>query len=280
MATLPFLLAASLTTAMPTSALPEPAPRAVHPALWVVSDADTTIYLFGTFHALDGSTNWFKDEVKTAFDRSDELMLETLVPEYPPATNASLRVSGNARFAQQAVAPLPRPAIRPLVPQASFLASTKVVMAASHARGMTPAEGADAILRRTAESCGKPVGGLESFQFQMNMFTSLASPEAAPPPQDKKAMANISKALAELESAWSRGDVAAFTPMLDQMRADTPATYETMFVQRNAKWARWIANRLKQPGVVFVAVGAGHLTGPDSVQNQLAALGVKAGRIN
>ena len=39
------------------------------PALWVVRDADTTIYLFGTFHLLDGRP-WFNDEVKTAFDAS------------------------------------------------------------------------------------------------------------------------------------------------------------------------------------------------------------------
>ena len=43
------------------------------PALWVVRDADTTIYLFGTFHLLDGRP-WFNDEVKTAFDASSELV--------------------------------------------------------------------------------------------------------------------------------------------------------------------------------------------------------------
>jgi uncharacterized protein YbaP (TraB family) len=68
--------------------------------------------------------------------------------------------------------------------------------------------------------------------------------------------------------------------MLMQMRAQSPETYKTMFVERNARWAGWIANRLKTPGTVFVAVGAGHLSGPDSVQSQLAAIGVKSARIN
>jgi uncharacterized protein YbaP (TraB family) len=31
---------------------------------------------------------------------------------------------------------------------------------------------------------------------------------------------------------------------------------------------------LKQPGTVFIAVGAAHLAGPDSVQAQLAKMGV------
>ena len=46
------------------------------PAIWVVKDPDTTIYLFGTFHALNGKSAWFNDEVKSAFDRSGELVLE------------------------------------------------------------------------------------------------------------------------------------------------------------------------------------------------------------
>ena len=51
------------------------------PALWVVKDADTTIYLFGTFHALDGKTDWFNDEVRAAFDRSSKVYLEIVKPE-------------------------------------------------------------------------------------------------------------------------------------------------------------------------------------------------------
>ena len=52
------------------------------PALWVVRDDDTTIYLFGTFHLLDGRP-WFNDEVRTAFDASHELVLEAIIPENP-----------------------------------------------------------------------------------------------------------------------------------------------------------------------------------------------------
>ncbi|MEG8018125.1 TraB/GumN family protein [Sphingomonas sp. LR55] len=37
--------------------------------------------------------------------------------------------------------------------------------------------------------------------------------------------------------------------------------------------------RLGTPGTVFIAVGAGHLAGKDSVQAQLAKLGVKAERV-
>jgi hypothetical protein len=48
---------------------------------------------------------------------------------------------------------------------------------------------------------------------------------------------------------------------------------------RNAKWADALARRMKRPGTVFVAVGAGHLAGPQSVQRMLEAKGYKARRL-
>jgi len=279
----PLLLASSIAVPPPGGAeTSSAADQAVHPALWVVKDADTTIYLFGTFHALDGTTNWFKSDVKTAFDRSNELILETLVPELPKknAMNASpprqVAAAGKARFAKRGA---PVAGIPQVAPPASLLASTQIVMNASHARGMSSAQGADAILREAAENRGETVAGLESFQFQLNMFSSLPAPETPAPTSDPQTMQKISIALAQLQDAWNRGDITAFDPMLAQMRAQSPLSYDTMFVQRNAHWAHWIAERLRQPGVIFVAVGAGHLTGPDSVQNQLAAQGVKSERI-
>ncbi len=46
------------------------------PALWVVKDEDSTVYMFGTIHMLKPGYSWFDDGVKEAFDNSDELMLE------------------------------------------------------------------------------------------------------------------------------------------------------------------------------------------------------------
>jgi uncharacterized protein YbaP (TraB family) len=37
---------------------------------------------------------------------------------------------------------------------------------------------------------------------------------------------------------------------------------------------------MTQPGIVFVAVGTGHLVGPDSVQSQLAERGITSARIS
>ena len=253
-------------SAPPAARAPEPDAR---PALWVVNDEDTIIYLFGTFHALDGRTPWFNDEVQTAFAASDELVLETIVPDLgaPPP-------------------PPPAPMMRmvpvgPYAGSASFLSSSRMVMSAGRDQGMSTDQGADSVLRKAAEQIGKPVDGLESFEFQLGMFSRMPGSQLpSNPTEAARAKAALSNVLTRLQAAWSRGDVEGFTPMLQQMEARSPETYRQIFLNRNARWAQWIARRLKQPGTVFVAVGAGHLAGKDSVQKKLAALNVRSQRIN
>ena len=64
----------------------------------------------------------------------------------------------------------------------------------------------------------------------------------------------------------------------DDMRRREPKLYQLLLVQRNQVWATKIAAMLQQPGTVFIAVGAAHLAGPDSVQMQLHKLGIEAVR--
>ena len=279
MAILHLLVGASVA-ASPIPQAPHVAPVATrlavpdHPALWVVNDGDTIIYLFGTFHALDGKSRWFEQAVKTAFSASDQLMLETLVPDsLRGPTPVAQPIAG---FSHQ-----PGPLAKLAPSASSMLTSSRTVMRAGRTEGMSTDRGADAVLRDAADQTGKPVAGFESFQFQLSMFNSLQTTPQAPAAQNPRAIRALGSVLSNLEAAWNRGDVeTAFTPLLQQMEKESPQTYKTMFVERNARWAHWIAQRLKSPGTVFVAVGAGHLSGPDSVQNQLAAIGVKSARIN
>ena len=275
---MPLVLAAAAASTPVAAIQAAPTPAAFdagRPALWVVNDDDTIIYLFGTFHTLDAKTDWFDRSVRTAFFASDELVLETLVPKPPGAS--SLSGTGTLSPLLRGTAPMPVAQLAP----SSFLGTTRMVASAGRASGMSTDLGADAVLRDAADQTGKPVGGLETFQFQLNMFSSLPPPpRSATPAHDPRMAKALGAALAQLQSSWSRGDVEVFAPMLRQMQAQSPQTYNRMFVERNARWAQWIAGRMKSPGTVLVAVGAGHLSGPDSLQQQLGALGVKSARIN
>jgi len=77
-----------------------------------------------------------------------------------------------------------------------------------------------------------------------------------------------------LETAWFNGDTAVIGKAVLQMRSEGEAFYQTLLAQRNVRFAARIKEMLSQPGTVFVAIGAGHLVGPDSVQAQLEKSGI------
>jgi uncharacterized protein YbaP (TraB family) len=143
------------------------------------------------------------------------------------------------------------------------------------------------ILRHVAEAEGKQVEGLETLQLQINMFNHMpAAPTSAAQPKghlaaaDKAEIDGLSKAMAEMQSAWKRGDQSVFVRMLSQLKAASPDTYRMMFTERNARWADWVRARMQTPGTVFIAVGAGHLAGPDSLLVRLAERGIPSQRVN
>ncbi|GAA4020466.1 TraB/GumN family protein [Sphingomonas swuensis] len=227
------------------------------PALWVVGDADTTIFLFGTIHTHDGRAHWFDHAVRLAFERSDELVLETIVPTE-----------------------LPRVAVAP----GSGLAVAHRTIDTARAAGLSVQLGADLVLARAADAAAKPVIGLESFDEQLRMYQALPGPTrpaipaaAVSSPPAKDALAPFLRHMVE---SWNRGDAGPVETVVDTVKIQSPEAYRRLFSERNAAWARWIGRRLDRPGVVFVAVGTGHLVGPDSVQARLSQAGIHSARIN
>ena len=273
-----FLIAALLASANVAPSLPAPiapapiAKPAAHPAMWVLRDADTTIYLFGTFHALDGKSEWFTGNVRTAFSSADELVLETVIPERPKLATRPSNPNAQQRNIQGFS----------VAPGASFLATTRMAVSASRERGMQVAKGADMVLRRAAEDSGKAVEGLETFEFQLGMFNTMSSvqPVSSAPREDPAAKAQLAAVMDLMQSAWGSGDQRVFASLLEDMRQATPGNYQVMFPERNARWADWIKARMDRPGTVFVAVGAGHFAGPDSVLSKLTTRGMVATRLN
>ena len=238
--------------------------------MWAISDEDTTIFLFGTFHALDRDTGWFSDTVRAAFNHSEELVLETVVPSDPAELLASLSrhsLSSPARAGEPVVAT-----------RSGAVEASSAAMSAGREVGMSVDHGADAVLRRAAQSAGKTVDGLESFDFQLAMFAAL--PAQRGPAAPAKGGPDLGDVMQDMKAAWKRGDSGRFAAVLGHVERQSPETYRRMFTERNARWAQWVARRMERPGVVFVAVGTGHLIGRDSLQQRLTEQGYDAVRIS
>jgi uncharacterized protein YbaP (TraB family) len=285
--------AQAATPPAPAAAPAAPLPDA-DPALWVVRDADTTIYLFGTFHLLDGRP-WFNDEVKTAFDASGELVMEAVLPQDPAslqplimryAVDSEGRTLSSRLNAEQNAA-LGRALTAAGVPAAAFdrfepwfVAMTLAVLGAQKL-GISGAAGPETVLTNAASARHIPIGELEGFEFQLRMLDGM--PEALQIEQLTDTLEKndeIAAKLAPMLAAWSAGDVERVAELLneDQDEQD-PALRRLIFTDRNAAWARWVQERMARPGTVFMAVGAGHLAGDDSVQAVLARNGVRAERV-
>ena len=263
------------------------------PALWVLSDDDTTIYLFGTMHALKTDLVWFDDAVADAFGKSDELVLEMIPP--PPeemagfVQTAAIAKPGSglstiltedqyARFAAAASSiGLPAQMLEPMQP---WFAGVTLATAPLQQLGYSAEAGAEQVLQTAAAKRSMQMVGLETFEQQMGFFTGLSQ-------EDQIAflmagvddMGEMKETFENMETAWAMGDTKATADLLNEGMEDTPKLHEVLLKNRNAAWAKWIGTRMESPGTVFIAVGAGHLAGDDSVQSMLAAKGFTATRI-
>ena len=302
------LLAASFLFAAPavaqTAPASAPAPAApaaavaalpdADPAIWVVKDPDTTIYMFGTFHALDGKSDWFNEEVKTAFDQSGELVLELpdiedkaalapVIMKYALDTSGKplsekLSPSGKEKLTK-ALAGMGAPptAFDKFKP---FFATLTLVMAGAQKLGFTGENGAEATLTKAAKASKKPISGLETIDYQMGLFANMSEADQITMLEETlKEIDQLGPMFAEMNKHWTSGDADGMAKLMNDMNVQSPAMYKTLLVDRNVNWAEWIDKRLDKPGVVFMGVGAGHLGGKDSVQAILAKRGIKSARI-
>src|SRR5688572_19600100 len=59
------------------------------PAMWMVSDRDTNIYLFGTVHLLPPGTQWRTSKFEQVANDAGTLVVETIIDEKNPQAFAA-----------------------------------------------------------------------------------------------------------------------------------------------------------------------------------------------
>ncbi len=260
--------------------------------MWVVRGAGAEITLFGSVHELPAATVWLSPAIAARFDAADTLVLETIVPTDPAAIGALLRGFGGAdkakpllvRIGPERAKQLTKAATDFGLPVAAlggsktWLAALTIAGIAASRDGLSTDNGVEATLTLRAAAAHKPVVGLERPGEQLGYFDAL--PEA-----DQQAL--LGTILDELpsEAADTKALVASWLGgRPEEINADkelhaSPALERALLINRNARWADWIAGVLRHPGKVFVAVGAAHLTGANSVQAMLAQRGLVVERL-
>lgn len=282
------LLLTAPACAQPVASAPAPAGG---PALWKVADEDTTIYLFGTIHALPEGLEWFEGPLADAFNGSDELVTELDPAEIASASQVALALallppdqslrglmSAEERPRYEAAVTSLGGDLKQFDRLEPWFATILLVQMQMKKRGVGPESGVESAF--VARSAGKTHRGLESAAFQLGLFDSIPLDQQLGYLDDTiDSLPQFNAELDEMVADWLSGNADALALLLNDEMSSSEL-YERLLVGRNRNWAEWIDQRLDRPGAVFVAVGAGHLAGPGSVQDQLARRGLTVTRVN
>ena len=286
---------AALWAAPAAAETPSAEPR---PAVWLLADADTKIYLFGTIHILPPGLEWRSPALDRVVAEADELVLE--VAEDPDAIDeaamAPMLQLGKQVSILSRVALVRRKPLRALVESLGFpvetfdgmqtwaAAMTIGVTAMSHGYGVDLAAGEELTgvedaLRADFLAAGRPIGGVETGPQQLGFLSALPMRTQREMLESMVAASDAGEGdpMEPTEESWLRGDVDAIAVEMGEM---PPELYEALLTRRNANWTEWLVRRLDRPGTVLFAVGAGHLAGAQSVQSMLAARGHEVRRID
>lgn len=265
------------------------------PALWLVRDADSEIYLFGTLHALPPGLDWRTPAYDAAYRKADAVWLEAEVDRASPAEISDLvtryGVDFDRRLSQRLSSrDLARLSRQVDVARIDHLRPWAAALMLSMQPGSGPSvsvdAGADMAISRRARRNAKPIRTFETLEEQARMFASL------PEPSELKYLTGVIRERAQprrivlgaktpnLQDAWMQGDLARLAPeLVDEMRHANPGLYEAFLKNRNLAWAATLEERLSGSGVDLVNVGALHMIGPDGLPALLAARGYRVDRI-
>lgn len=291
-------LLASLAFLFVASCASTPAPNdaaGAAPALFVARDADSTLYLYGTIHLRRDGDIWGGPHVEAALAESQEVWTEA---DLDPASETrgqaeAMRLGMSPDVAlsthlateeQQRLAALcqrlgiPSSALERMRPWMAALTLSIVPMLQA---GYVPQAGVDRAVVAWAREHNRTLRSFETVEQQVNLFAGFN--EAA---QVEMLRQSINEAEAGVEyvnalsAAWDRGDIVAMeAQLITEARTTYPSVYQSFYVARNNAWIEVLSRELDGAGVDFVAVGSGHLYGPEGLIAQLRARGVRVERV-
>ncbi len=284
----------AVAPAAPAIAPPQGEPR---PAIWLLSDSDTRIYIFGTVHALRPELRWRSAAFNRIVGEAQELVLEASDTEMTTGRLDFLSVMQMTKPVPilQRVSPDRREGLSRLlrelrVPEGGFdtfetwgvaaiigLAQLTRSWSEESIEQARSSAGVEAVLITEFRASGRPIFGAESPAEVIASFrrTPLDAQQAMLEEAVDAYLGNQSQTQ-PYESDWVLGAVERLGASVD---AFPSRLHDLLLTRRNRGFADWLVRRLDRPGTVLFAIGAGHLAGHDSVQSMLESRGLHVQRV-
>ncbi|KLE35510.1 TraB/GumN family protein [Aurantiacibacter luteus] len=280
------------------------------PALWKLSDEDTTIYMLGTIHALPEGFRWRSAQLNSIIAEVDGLVLETTdYAEYEGAIDLDAKFThrvANRVPTSQRLSPEGAAQWRRLIERsgADFEAFDNLpVLSAMLSMGYGPVGsnpssteyGVETVLEGDFLETNRPIESIEDSGAVMYSLLRLDD-DAIIADLDAKLLAWRGKSVEQFydadyvdargddywadEHRWARGEVQDHFDIGFGDGAIGRAFNAMLLDRRNTAWAQWLDERLDSPGTILLAVGSGHFEGDVSLLAKLRERGLTAERIN
>jgi uncharacterized protein YbaP (TraB family) len=254
------------------------------PLLWSVSDADNTVYLLGSFHALRASDYPLAPAVDAAFADAERVAFELSPEDMDSPTLAPMMIAAAAlppgrdlrsTLTPQTWAKLEAYSAERGLPLAGFAGTEPwfvalvVSMTEMQRMGLDPAQGLDRHLIARATQAGKKTQGLETAAEQIGALDSMTPAEQQQALDEALAdAADFRTEMDALHDKWRRGDAEGLEALMGaDMRAHYPQLYQRIDVDRNNAWLPKLRAMLddEHEDDALVVVGSLHLLGDDGL---------------
>jgi uncharacterized protein YbaP (TraB family) len=264
------------------------------PAIWVVKDYDTTLYLFGTVHLLPADKSWLRDDVKEVFDKSGTVFFEAdsgregqieatvLTQSLGFYTNGARLTDKFDRYqlrlleAAALSSETPLAALQNMKP---WLAAEILTLAAAQQAGLSSAMSADEALKSRAQRQQKNIRYLDDIETQIR--ASADQPDFVQEIMIMDALEgynSLGDNLRRTADNWIIGRTDYLLQNVIKSKMRSPDLYQSLFTDRNRQWAKILTRYMEDSGTAFAAVGAGHLLGDDSLITYLKDAGYDVNR--
>ena len=266
------------------------------PAMWKITDRDSTLYLFGTVHLMQPDIDWQKRDMQAAFDDVGTVFFETpddeksvlqtsiLQREYGVYTNGErlsdqldgINLNRLTAAAYNAEVPLAR-----LEGFKPWLAADILTVAGADIAGLRYANSADAQMRTKAKRADKSIRALDTVE---TYFEAVAKqPRWVRMQAFEDTIQNFNTLVRDLKTinaAWLIGNTERLEiEVLIPARENSPELYAALFTQRNKNWVTTLDEFMKGDSNAMVVVGIGHLLGEGGLPTRFEDLGFTVERV-
>jgi uncharacterized protein YbaP (TraB family) len=279
-----------MTAAGQLAAQPATAPKNTH-SLWKAHGKSNSVYLLGSIHFAKADFYPLAKPIEQAYDGSAIIVFEANLGEMktmetqvrllkagmcPAGETLGQQVGKETYAALQTWLKNTGGESSMLDQMKPWLASVTLVALELQKLGFNPGQGIDEHFYSRANEDKKEIRGLESVDFQINLFADLSREDSE---LFLKSMLEdldrFPKIFGDVIEAWKVGDAAKIEPLLLEITKKYPAMYKKFLADRNRVWLPKIEELLAREKNVFVVVGMAHLVGNDGVVQLLKKKGVR-----